>query len=232
VLFSIGFSVNQEMPTPSELRWGSDARQLPARRLTVRGAPTGQAVDFAAVVRNICFDLKTRTQWFAHIDPDAMAYTYTTSRIPSKHGLLARLTPMRFNGGAETKQYRGTLYRPQKFFINGREMLYLVTFCMPRFLDLPFLEKLTTIIHELYHISPKFDGDLRRHDGRCQYHTASKKEYDQLMATFAHEYLKTDPDPTLLTSLHSTFAELCAAHGGVLGIKLPRPQMVPVLQLP
>ena len=61
-------------------------------------------------------------------------------------------------------------------------MLYLVTFCLPRFLDRPFNDKFVTLFHELYHIGPAFDGDLRRHEGRCAIHTHSKRRYDAHMA--------------------------------------------------
>ncbi len=52
-------------------------------------------------------------------------------------------------------------------------MLYLVTFCLPRFLDQDFDDKFITLFHELYHISPRFEGDLRRHEGRCALHSHS-----------------------------------------------------------
>ena len=57
-------------------------------------------------------------------------------------------------------------------------MLYILNFYLPRFLDLPFREKLTTMLHELWHIGPKFDGDVRRLGGRCFAHGSSQKQYD------------------------------------------------------
>ena len=60
-------------------------------------------------------------------------------------------------------------------------MLYVMTFCLPRFLNQDFDEKIVTLFHELYHISPAFDGDLRRHGGRYQVHTHSQKNYDEEM---------------------------------------------------
>lgn len=214
---------------PAERRWGVNGVPLPVRRLTTAGIKGGNTpVDFSAVMRKLCEDVKARCPGFAHLDPAAMAFTYTTSRSPGKYGLLARVTPMRFRDGGAYHRHRGTLYQPQRYVIDGREVLYLVTFCLPRFLNLPFLEKLTTVIHELYHISPRFDGDLRRHDGRCQFHTHSKRGYDDLMDRLTREYLATQPDAKLFTVFHSTFAQLCAAHGGVHAMRLPRPRMVPV----
>src|SRR5437762_680149 len=80
------------------------------------------------------------------------------------------------------RRRKGVVYQVQRFLIGDREVLYLVTFCLPRFLELDFDEKLITLFHELYHIGPDFDGDLRRHGGRCTIHSRSQKLYDQHMA--------------------------------------------------
>ncbi len=55
---------------------------------------------------------------------------------------------------------RGRYYQVQRYFVDGHEMLYVMAFCMPRFLDQSFEDKLITLFHELYHINPRFDGDL------------------------------------------------------------------------
>lgn len=65
-------------------------------------------------------------------------------------------------------------YEVQQYYVDGREIYYLVTFCLPRFQDQTLENKLVTVFHELYHISPEFNGDLRRHQGRCAWHTHSK----------------------------------------------------------
>src|SRR5206468_1851711 len=81
-------------------------------------------------------------------------------------GLQARVTPLRFAHGALVRRRRGVSFQVQRYFVDGAEMLYLVTFCLPRFLDQTFDDKFITLFHELFHISPAFDGDLRRHGGR------------------------------------------------------------------
>jgi hypothetical protein len=107
-------------------------------------------------------------------------------------------------------------------------MLYLVTFCLPRFLDQPFEEKLVTIFHELYHIGERFDGDLRRHNGRCHVHSHSKKQYDGHMARLAAAYLADHPRPELLNVLRLNSPALRRVFNGVHGVAVPRPKMVPL----
>ena len=67
----------------------------------------------------------------------------------------------------------------RRIFVDGVEMLYLMTFCLPRFQNQPFEDKLVTLFHELYHIGPAFDGDLRRHAGRYAVHSGSQRRYDR-----------------------------------------------------
>jgi len=107
-------------------------------------------------------------------------------------------------------------------------MLYLVTFCLPRFLDQPFEDKFITLFHELYHISPAFDGDLRRYGGRGDLHTHSKKEYDAHMAHLARTYLSNGVDAELHHFLRLDFAQLQHRHGSVLSVMVPRPKLIPV----
>ena len=57
----------------------------------------------------------------------------------------------------------------------GVEMMYILKFYLPRFQNESFEEKLTTIFHELWHISGDFNGDIRRHAGRCYVHTSSER---------------------------------------------------------
>jgi len=43
-----------------------------------------------------------------------------------------------------------------------RKIKYFIEFSFPRFLNQPPSEQLKTIVHELYHIAPEFDGTLRK----------------------------------------------------------------------
>src|SRR5688500_5809327 len=103
-------------------------------------------------------------------------------------------------------------------------MLYILTFYLPRFQDQSFQEKLVTIFHELWHIGPLFDGDLRRHEGRCYAHTSSQAEYDGHMAVLAHQWLALGPPDELIAFLRYDFQQLQLHHGRICGVRIPRPK--------
>lgn len=119
-------------------------------------------------------------------------------------------------------------YRVQRYFVDGREILYLVTFCLPRFLNREFPDKLVTIFHELYHISPFFNGDLRRHPGHFQIHTKSQKEYDREMTELIKEYLHAGADQHRLAFLRLNYPQLIQRHQLIVGNCVPRPRLLPI----
>jgi hypothetical protein len=216
---------------PLELRWGGH-RPLPARRVApdgaVRRAPAAGAFDFSARMRDLCADVAARCEELGHIHMPRVLVSFTPSRNPSRYGLQARVTPLRFRDGALTRRHGPTEYQVQRFFVDGHEMLYVLTFCLPRFLDQPFREKLVTVFHELYHVSPEFNGDLRRHPGRYAVHSHSKASYDSRMGELVRDYLADHPEPGVFDFLRRGSRELCDAHGGITGVVVPRPKLLPV----
>jgi hypothetical protein len=105
------------------------------------------------------------------------------------------------------------------------EILYLVYFLTPRFFNLPPREKLITVFHELYHISPAFDGDIRRFPGRNFAHGSSTKRYNTLMANLVDDYMAGLDKDALPSFLSSTMPELRASHRVILARRLRAPRM-------
>lgn len=243
---STAWRLQHEGPSPQPpfiLCWGELEDPLPVRAVRLpRGplavgteappwlesGPADQPFDFCGRVGRLCDDIVQRCEEFRHIDVSRLLFAMTQARSENMHGLQARVTPLRFRNGQLTRRRRGAIYQVQRYYVGSREVLYLVTFCLPRFLDLSFNEKFVTLFHELYHISPAFDGDLRRHDGRYSVHSRSQKLYDRHMATLAREYLTAAGDSTLHDFLRLDFAQLQQRHGGVVGVVVPRPKLIPL----
>lgn len=184
--------------------------------------------DFCSAMRLLCQDVCRRHPKFRHIDMRRVVVTFAQARSSVDWGMQARLTPMRFEGGSLTTLRDGRMWTVQRIYHGGLEMLYVLTFYLPRFLNLPFDEKLVTVFHELYHISPQFDGDIRRFTGKCYMHTDSQRDYDQRMAVFAREYLNRRPARKLYAFLQHDFRGLRAHHGQVVGLRLAVPRLIPV----
>ena len=184
--------------------------------------------DFTSHMRHVVEDMVEQLPELSHIDPARIALSFCQARNRSRYGVYATLTPLRFRRGQLTTTRRGQPYTLQRLFDpSGREMLYIVAFYLPRFLDIDLNQKLVTVLHELWHISPDFDGDVRRHEGRCYAHSHSQHEYDAQMQTLADRWLALGPPAALYDFLRGDFAELRSRFGRIYGTKIPHPKLLP-----
>ena len=190
--------------------------------------PNSPPFDFTQAMRQLCEDITQRVDDFQHVRMEQVAVTFAQARRRVSHGLQAKLTPLRFEGGELVTRRRGKMWTIQRWYAGEREMLYILTFYLPRFLEQSFREKLITVMHELYHISPEFDGDIRRLPGHYHVHSHSQKEYDRKMDDLVDLYLKAAPPEPLYRFLRTSFRELTAHHGSVVGIRVPIPKLLPL----
>ena len=107
----------------------------------------------------------------------------------------------------------------------GNDILYLIYFLVPRFLDLPLREKLVTVCHELYHISPAFDGDLRRFPGRNYAHGSSRRTFNDLVSGIVDDYLRTRDEAALPRFCGATAAELRRDCGAIVARRMRAPRL-------
>lgn len=188
----------------------------------------GDPFDFCAAMRGLCVDIVQKCPPLAHVDPAQVLFTIIKARTSAKHGLQARVTPLRGPGGGLHVIEGKRTYHVQQYRVDGQEMLYLMTFCLPRFQNRTYAQKLVTVFHELYHLSEVFDGTTRSFGGRYATHTANQKEYDAHVAQLAEQYLRQRPDRRCLAFLQLSFWQLCRRHGTVVGVHVPRPRLIRV----
>ena len=195
----------------------------------VSGRTRAAGLDFTRHMRCLCEDMVDRVDRLGHIDMARVAISFSQTRKASGYGMYASLTPMRFTGG-QTHTLRGG----KKWTVqclngpDGRQMLYILNFYLPRFLNLKFREKLSTVVHELWHISEKFDGDVRRFEGRCFAHGASQKKYDATVDRLVDRWLSARPPASICEFLRGDFRSLVGRHGRIFGRKFAAPKLFPV----
>ena len=185
--------------------------------------------NFTLAMRHLCADMCQRLPELRHIDLRYVAISFCQTRKNVTHGLQASLTPWRFEHGATTSQRGSRRYSCQPVLDRNRlEYFYILSFYLPRFLNHSVEEKLSTLLHELWHISPAFDGDLPRHGGRCYVHGASQQQYDATMDRLARSWLSLDPPHGVYEFLEHSYDDLVGQYGHVYGERIPAPQIVPL----
>jgi hypothetical protein len=100
-------------------------------------------------------------------------------------------------------------------------------FFVPRFIELTLTQKLQTVVHELYHISPEFNGDIRRFNGRCFAHGSSQKKYDKTVQQFTDYWLKQEPPEEIWSFLLFNYKTLTEKFGRLVGTRIKKPVLIP-----
>lgn len=136
--------------------------------------------------------------------------------------------------GRVTRRSEWFVTKSPRVTIGTCEIKYMISFTLPRFCDQslgrsrkeryypgadnPWLAKLDTVMHELYHIDPEQSGIRRidRGDGTYSAHCHSPRFFEQV-ASMVSEYLDTHPDPSAYDFLRYDFATLESRFGGVVG---------------
>jgi len=185
-------------------------------------------LNLTAELERLIADIAAKVEEFRHIDSRRLLVCVNSSRN-SQHGTFAKIHPLRFHGGelsTVVKKGRSSIacFMPEVSH-NGVDMLYVIYFTLPRFMDRPLQEKLVTIFHELYHISTAFDGDIRRFSGRNFAHGSSAKRYNLLMESFAAKYMLLPSSSERTAFLDADMATLRLRHRAIVGRKLAMPKL-------
>lgn len=188
--------------------------------------------DFTGPMEALVENIVRRVPALVHVRPERLLVTLSRARRGGLSGTYARIFPLRFEKGASRTTRRAgrelQTFEMPPLVHEGREILYIVTFLLPRFQNLAFEQKVATIIHELYHVSEACDGDIRRLPGKNFAHGHSRDAYDRNMEALAAEYLSAPGHRPYTDFLKPRFHTLEGRHGGVGGRRLspPVPRLV------
>ncbi len=204
--------------------------------------------DFSERMTRLCDDVTRIVPELQHIDMDRVLVTASFNRKPSREGIHAAVTPLRFCGGSRVgKVGQQTLAMPPVVNSAGTVQFYILTFYLPRYLESVFEEKLETVTHELWHISPEFDGTLREFDGPCRIHGPTRAAFDAKAAQLAETYLRRIADREVdeafpagqlmeaveagqatrepIAFLRATWGQLRSRYRKMRALQIARPQM-------
>ena len=135
--------------------------------------------------------------------------------------------------GAVTRRSPWFVTRSPEVVIKGTPIEYMISVALPRFSDQvsrrklerysglalpPWVVRLDTVVHELYHIAPDAHGlrRLSREDGSIDPRMHPPQFFDDVKHLVC-EYLATNPSPDVLEVVRYDFATLQDRYGSVAG---------------
>src|SRR5947209_20254527 len=116
-------------------------------------ATTRRMFNYTTAIETVTRHAIRKLEAFAHIELERLLIAWTPCRDHGPYGTFAKVVPLRFQDGAQTRRVGRRTFRMPPIQHEGREILYLVYFYLPRFQNLAYREKLITILHELYHVA-------------------------------------------------------------------------------
>jgi predicted metallopeptidase len=203
-------------------------------------------LDYPLAIKELSRDICNTIAELRHIDVERVGFGMAEARNRhSQYGQLAYITPLLFEGGVEAVAIKRVVTRPlsmklgkgtarlevTRYFKNpvafapdGKtRFMYLFTVMTPRFCNLGFDDKLTTIFHELYHIDPSFNGFVRRFPGRNWQH-GSKTRYEAVCRDMCDRWLKKDPNPKLFSFLQWNYNQIFEHYASIRGRRFSKTQ--------
>ncbi len=184
-------------------------------------------INLSEVLQHLIHYISLKNPSFSHIDARCITVCISSGRN-GRGGICGKLVPLRFQDGHRVIRHRNTLYRMPDVSRNGVPQLYIIYFYMPRFFDRDARDKLRIIFHELYHISPSFNGDIRRMAEKKSAHGHSREAFDrhfQAECELYYRHIQDSPYMRFLSldsqGLHSTFKKVRSVR-----MKHPKPVLV------
>ena len=176
---------------------------------------------YTDLAAEVIADIADKVPAFSHLDPDAIAVAAAARWAGSSWGNLATCMSLAaepeptfavwVRPRTRTVIEVSTWYRqvPAEIDFAGSRRKYLILLRLPRMLENRPLE---TLVHELFHISERFDGELRplRHG----------KLFDWSVRRLMREWLSVG-DPRLTEPATLSLADLRNRYGSVLARRLP-----------
>jgi hypothetical protein len=163
-----------------------------------QGEPT-EGLDFNQRMGRLIGEISTKVDEFRRFDPDRVSVGVCFDRRRPRGGALAYVLPL-----------------------VGPAAAYRMTFVLPRFLHLRFREKLETVVHELYHISPAFDGGLRSFRWPRSLH-GRRRAFDRRVTELTDLFLGAPHDSRCYDFLIGGPRELSQRYGAIVGRWAERP---------
>jgi predicted metallopeptidase len=143
------------------------------------------SINLTDVLTLIIHDMVKSTEEFKSFDLNKILICCASNRKDFRGATYGKLLPLRFKDGSEIIKHNGKFYTIPKVKMNDIEILYVIYLYIPKFFNLSAKDKVNVMFHELYHINPGFNGDIRRMGEFKSAHGHSRKAFEEKYIEYA-----------------------------------------------
>ncbi len=163
-----------------------------------RSPLVGARPNMTLAVKRLIRDAARRLPELAHVRGSRILVVAGEARRASRATIRPahfKETGRRAQGGREKPLIR----------IKGRKILYVVTLRPLWFVASRPEERIATVLHELHHVSPRFDGTLHRARRHAR---SSRAAYDRQVRSLLRRYLASAPEEVIAPFAHRGVARV------------------------
>lgn len=151
---------------------------------------TGDSINLTDILTLIIHDMVELTEEFKCFDLNKILICCASNRKDFRGATYGKLLPLRFKDGSEIIKHNGRFYTIPKVKVNNMEILYIIYFYIPKFFNLSAKDKVNVMFHELFHINPEFNGDIRRMGKFKAAHGHSRKSFEEKYIEYADTFFE------------------------------------------
>lgn len=189
----------------------------------------GSNLNITLMLENLIDQASQRYDIFNHIKIENIIVSLSTNRKNSRRSYTyGKCVPLKFKDGADFTYQRGVKFQIPEVVENGNIILYALSFFNPRFFELTSEEKLRVIFHEMYHISPDFNGDIRRFGRSGSAHGSSRKKFDSFFEKEQNDFYNFLANSDILKILEMPYNELFSSFNNIFFNRFKPPKPFPV----
>ncbi|HEX2864301.1 MAG TPA: putative metallopeptidase, partial [Deinococcales bacterium] len=178
-----------------------DPPDEPVLRLAPRGRP--RPYDLTAGLEEAARAVSALVPELQAIKTGEVLFTVYPARLASRSYTIARCYPLPWEARRKARRWQKLTAHVTP---SGARARYILAFAWPRFFTLPPRDRLETLLHELYHIGPNFDGQPRAFPG-YGWHGRSLAWFDAQVRGMAERHVPAGTELTL-PALARPLAEL------------------------
>jgi len=154
----------------------------------------GDSINLTDILTLIIHDMIKSTDEFKLFDLNKILICCASNRKDFRGATYGKLLPLRFKDGSEIIRHNGRFYTIPKLKVNNTEILYIIYFYIPKFFNLSVKDKINVMFHELYHINPDFNGDIRRMGEFKSAHGHSRKSFEEKYIEYSNIFFSNIKD--------------------------------------
>ena len=159
------------------------------------------SINLTDILTLILHDMVKSTEEFKSFDLNKILVCCASNRKNCRGATYGKLLPLKFKDGSEIVKHNGRLYTIPKVKVNNKEILYVIYLYIPKFFNLSAKDKINVMFHELYHINPDFNGDIRRMGNFKAAHGHSRKSFEEKYIEYADSFFEKINDTPYLNFL-------------------------------